>query len=122
MVKGVTDEALPRVCFCFALFVSPTLLAAQSPGATDFHTHCANCHAEDGSGKGRSTKMKMPDLRSKEVQALTDQELFETIAKGTKHREYPHAFLYTGMTKGQIESVVAFIRSLNSGRKEGKTR
>ncbi|MGB7847224.1 MAG: c-type cytochrome [Candidatus Acidiferrum sp.] len=112
---------LLRVCFCLTLFAFPAFLEAQTKGADEYHAHCARCHADDGSGKGHATRIKMQDLRSKEVQALTDQELFETIARGTKHKEYPHAFLYTGMTKEQIESVVAFIRGLKDSSKQGKT-
>ncbi len=88
-------------------------LAADSAGAAVYHSRCGSCHGEDGAGKNRTNaKMKPPDLRSKEIQSLTDQQLYDTIAYGAKHREYPHAFLYTGLTQKQIQSVVAFIRSL----------
>lgn len=46
---------------------------------------CASCHAADGSGntaKGRETKVR--DLRSEEVQKMTDAKLLEVILKGSK--------------------------------------
>ena len=44
---------------------------------------CAVCHAKDGSGntaKGRKVKAK--DLRSAEVQKMTDKELIDAVAHG----------------------------------------
>jgi mono/diheme cytochrome c family protein len=44
---------------------------------------CAVCHGKDGSGntaKGRKVKAK--DLRSAEVQKMTDKELLEAVGKG----------------------------------------
>ena len=62
--------------------------------------------------------MKIQDLRSAEVQRLSDTELFDAIATGatTKSKEYPHAFLARGLTRSEIKSVVAFVRTLGKKR------
>ncbi len=101
------------VAFLALKLATGSVWAADSAGATVFRSRCMTCHGEDGAGKNRTnTKMHPANLRSKEVQALSDRELYETIAYGAKHHEYPHAFLYTGLTQKQIEAVVAFIRTL----------
>ena len=44
---------------------------------------CAVCHAKDGSGNtAKGKKVKAKDLRSPEVQKMTDAELTNAIAKG----------------------------------------
>lgn len=43
---------------------------------------------------------------------MSDAELYESIARGTKHREYPHAYEMRGLTKPQIQAMVAHIRTL----------
>ncbi|MFB3813118.1 MAG: cytochrome c [Terriglobales bacterium] len=86
--------------------------ASDGQGASVYRARCGNCHGADGTGKGRTNlKMKVPDLTSKQVQSQSDEQLYESIAQGKRHREYPHAFLYTGLTKQQIEAVVAFMRT-----------
>jgi len=62
------------------LFVASTALG---DGAVLFTQNCAPCHGKDGSGNtsvGRSMKAK--DLRSAEVQKLTDAEITKIIADG----------------------------------------
>ncbi len=56
--------------------------------------------------------MEAAALRSRAVQSLSDNELFETIAYGVKHRRYPHAFIGRGLTVKQIQEVMAYIRQL----------
>lgn len=44
---------------------------------------CAVCHAKDGSGNtAKGKKVKAKDLRSAEVQKMTDAELLDAVAKG----------------------------------------
>ncbi len=78
-----------------------------------FKAQCSSCHGMDGSGStpaGR--KLGVADLRSQQVQSLTDQKLFDTIAYGIKHKQYPHAFAKRGMTEKQIADLVVLIRKL----------
>ncbi|HTZ75877.1 MAG TPA: c-type cytochrome [Candidatus Aquilonibacter sp.] len=57
---------------------------AQQQTAEDVYLDkCAVCHAKDGSGntaKGRKVKAK--DLRSAEVQKMSDKDLLDAIANG----------------------------------------
>lgn len=89
-------------------------LAADSASAV-FKEKCSSCHAMDGAGKtpaGR--KMQVPDLHAKQFVEMSDQEMFETIGRGTKHRNYPHSFLYTGLNEQQVRELVSHIRSLQA--------
>ena len=88
--------------------------AAQS--AEQLYTEkCGNCHAADGSGHTpAASKMTMPDLRSKRVQQMSDEELYTATAEGTKHRSYPHAFLHTGLTEQQIRDLIKYIRTFGN--------
>ena len=56
--------------------------------------------------------MGLSDLRSPQVQRLSDDELFKTIAYGVKHKQYPHAFVKRGLTGEQITQLVSYLRKL----------
>jgi mono/diheme cytochrome c family protein len=97
----------------FAASILPSQAWADDAVVATYNSRCGNCHAANGSGKTPAgVKMSIPDLRSKEVQGLSNAQLYETIAKGTKHKNYPHAFLYTGLNDNQITGLVAHIRKL----------
>ncbi len=50
---------------------------------TLYNQKCASCHGTDGSGKtAMGTKLNLKDLRSKEVQGMTDAKLLEVTSKG----------------------------------------
>ena len=55
-------------------------------------------------------KVGAADLRSQEVQAMSDEEMFNTIAYGFKHKKYPHAFARRGLTVSQVSDLVGYIR------------
>ena len=40
--------------------------------------------------------------------------LYNSIAEGTQHKEYPPAFLHTGLTQEQIQGLVKYIRALSA--------
>ena len=88
------------------------VFAQDDRGTALFNKNCAPCHSSDGRAKTPAAK-KMPvaNLRSKDVQGLSDREMFDTIAYGTKHKEYPHAFLYHGLTEDDIHAIVRHIRT-----------
>ncbi|MFI5096033.1 MAG: c-type cytochrome [Candidatus Acidiferrales bacterium] len=84
---------------------------------------CANCHAKDGSGHTSVTsKLDVPDLRSKRIVEMSDTDIYNSIAHGTQHKEYPHAFLHIGMTEEQIQGLVKHIRVLQRGAQQGTPR
>jgi len=86
------------------------ILAAQkpSPGAATFKTNCAACHGPDGSSDTPTGKsMNAPDLRSPEVQKLSDTEIATVISDG-KNAMPP----FKNLPKDQITSLVKYIRGL----------
>jgi len=84
---------------------------------------CANCHAKDGSGRtNASSKLTVPDLRSKRIVEMSDGDIYDSIAHGTQHKEYPHAFLHIGMTEEQIQGLVKYIRVLQRNSQQGSTK
>jgi len=86
---------------------------AIAQSAELYKEHCSACHGTDGSGSTTAgKKMGLSDLRSVEVQKLSDQELFKTIAYGLKHKQYPHAFVKRGVSEKQVTELIAYLRSL----------
>jgi len=86
---------------------------AQQDAAANFKRKCASCHSDDGSGKTVvSKKVNVPDLRSKEIRSMSDDNLYEMIATGAKPREYPHAFLCKGLKESEISDIVQYIKTL----------
>lgn len=102
----------------FALAIATVVLTVTASLAADsasalYKNKCSSCHGVDGAGKtAAGKKMQTPDLRSKQIVEMSDQEMFETIGRGTKHRNYPHSFLYTGLNEQQVRSLVTHIRQL----------
>ena len=95
-----------------ALMLSGNYALAQDSEAL-YAQKCANCHAKDGSGHtGATSKLAVPDLRAKRIVEMSDTDLYNSIAHGTQHKEYPHAFLHTGMTQEQVEGLAKYIRAL----------
>jgi len=90
-----------------ALVVFLTL--ASTPLAADYKTNCALCHGPDGSGKTPTGKaLKVKDLGSPEVQALTDAQLSTVIANG-KGKMPPFK---AKLNEARIAGLVTFIRTL----------
>jgi mono/diheme cytochrome c family protein len=74
------------LAFSLAMSLGGALRAAPAPqkSVQDVYLDkCSVCHAKDGSGntaKGRKVKAK--DLRSAEIQKLTDAELIKDVGQG----------------------------------------
>jgi len=90
-----------------ALMLVPSFSFAADDAAKVFDTKCAVCHGKDGAGKLKGT----PDFRSAEVQKLSDQQLFDIVAKGKNGKE-SHAFSKKGVDDKTIKELVSYIRSL----------
>ena len=89
---------------------------AQEPPAP-YEKYCINCHGVDGKADtAAGKKMKLPALGSDEVQKLTDEQMYDTIANGTSHKQYPHAFAKKGVSGLEIREIIKFIRSLKTGK------
>jgi mono/diheme cytochrome c family protein len=109
LLQATTLGMLIVLCLCGM----PRRAFAQQDAAANYKEKCASCHSDDGSGRSAvPKKMNVPDLRSREIRSMSDDKLYETIARGTKHREYPHAFLYTGLKESELRDIVKYIRAM----------
>ena len=89
------------------LFAVALPMAAFADGAATYKTKCAPCHGPDGSGQTPVGKnLKVRDLRSPEVQKLTDAEITKVLADGKG--KMPASKL----SAGDMKAVVGFIRTL----------
>ena len=88
--------------------------AVAQNGADIFNSNCAACHGRDASSRTAAAQKlgKLPDLRSKRVQAKTDDELLESIGQGKDHVLYPHIFYAKGLTAADIKAVIKHLRTL----------
>ena len=84
--------------------------AADAPGASGIYkAKCASCHGPDGAGQTPAGKaMKVRDLRSAEVQKLSDSDLQKAISDG-KGKMPPYK---SKLSVADISSLVAYIRGL----------
>jgi mono/diheme cytochrome c family protein len=83
--------------------------AQASPGKATFNSKCAVCHGADGSGNTATGKnLKLRDLRSADVQKMSDADLTNLISKGKG--KMPGYQTILGSEK--IGQVVAYIREL----------
>ena len=100
----------------------PAEAQATSPAPNELYSQkCATCHAADGRGHtDAASKMKVPDLRSKSVQQLSDDYLYAATAEGKNHKAYPHAFLHRGLTEDQIRDLIKYIRTFANNQKSSR--
>ena len=96
------------------LLASNATLMAQaagkpSSGADIFNTKCTLCHAADGSGSTPLGKqLQAADLRSKDVQKLSDAEMRRIIHDGQANMP-PFA---DDLNNEEISQVIRYIRAL----------
>jgi len=85
------------------------IIAAADDAATIYKTKCAVCHSADGSGSTAQGKaLKVRDLRSAEVQKMTDAQMGSVISKG-KNKMPAFGKNYS---EEQIKQLVAYIREM----------
>jgi len=87
-----------------------------SEGMEHYADHCANCHANNGSGDtmyGRGLNPRPPDLRLAATQSKSDGELYSIIQNGVRMSGMPSFGEPGGHDHGSWE-LVAFIRHLPS--------
>ena len=95
-------------CLAF-LSNSSAFSAPASSGADTFKAKCAMCHGPDGAGSTpMGQRFKIRDLRSPDVQKLTDSELTAIIANGKP----PMPAYGKTLTVADIGQLVAYIRSI----------
>ena len=96
-----------------ALCVIALPAMAQDDGAALFAAKCAACHGKTGAGDTAIAKAKkIPSLASTEVQGQTDAQLTDMIASGGPDKVKGHDYKAKGLTDAQIQSLVAFVRTL----------
>ena len=106
---------IKRTIFLAAVAVLTVLVVFQDNGAAStaddtYMDKCSVCHGPDGAGQtAKGKKLKVKDLRSPDVQKLTDAQLSEVISKG---KGADMAGYEKELDKATIQQVVAYIRDL----------
>ncbi len=101
----------PFLIICPLILVFSACSSAES-GQEIFKRRCAGCHGANGAGDTTIGKhLKLRDLRSPEVQKLSDEDLAQIISKGQPGKM--PAF-ESKLTNEQIGKVMKFIRSLKN--------
>ena len=90
--------------------VAHSQTAASTDAASTFKSKCAVCHGADGAGTALGTRLKAPDLRSKEVQDKTPAALTQVITAGKNNMP---AF-GNRLDKDQIQKLVEYIHTLHA--------
>jgi cytochrome c6 len=92
----------------FGRVATATAAAADDAGKTTFEANCSICHGEDGSGDTPiGMSLQIPDLRSDEVQKLSDAELIGIVTNGKD----PMPSFKDKLTADEIKGVVAYVRT-----------
>ncbi|MGA2813196.1 MAG: cytochrome c [Candidatus Acidiferrum sp.] len=93
----------------FVILALPTSLRAQSDGGKLFSSNCVLCHAADGSGSSPTGKaLKAKDLKSDEVQKVSDTDITAVITNGKGKMP---AF-GKKLKAEDIQALVVYVRSL----------
>jgi mono/diheme cytochrome c family protein len=101
----------PTACVVIVVLLYCGLAVALDPPPA-YTKHCAACHAADGSGRVSSAIGKIPDLRSKAIVSLSDEELFNAIARGNVHKSYAHSFLHQGVSESELQGIARYVRAI----------
>lgn len=88
----------------------PAPAPQRGSGKLLFERHCALCHGIDGSG-GRG-----PSLRRRKLVRGADKEALESLIENGIPPEMPDAWF---LSKGEIASVAAYVRTLSNAPPEG---
>jgi mono/diheme cytochrome c family protein len=93
----------------FAAVAATAQAADAKAGQAVYDKSCKSCHGADGTPNAAVAKMmkvEMKDLKSPEIQAMSDDDLKKVITDG-KGKMKPIA-----SASGAADNVVAYIRSL----------
>ena len=96
---------------------SDAIGSLRKNGSDIFRNRCTVCHGVDGSGNTElGKKLQTPDLRSDEVQKLSDDELLEIITHG---KGAMPAFKKK-LSPDSIQQVIIHLRNLRKEAKKAK--
>lgn len=101
-------KPLPLALLTAFLFVlaMPAMAGGTDDPAAVFKSKCVMCHGADGAGQTpMGKKMKLRDLRSAEVQKLTDKALTALIADGKGKMPAYKSKLSATEIAGQVELI-----------------
>jgi mono/diheme cytochrome c family protein/DNA uptake protein ComE-like DNA-binding protein len=96
----------------WVVLVTTSTISAQDVGST-YAANCANCHGADGRGNtalGRT--LKLHDLRSPEVQRLSEDELVVILSKGADRGRMPGFEKKLGADT--VHRLVAYVREIDA--------
>jgi cytochrome c oxidase cbb3-type subunit III len=102
LVSALASGALPRTLCSQTLGSAPPDLAAAK---VIFESRCALCHGIDGGGR------RGPSLRRTKLVHATDDEALRSVIENGIPPEMPEAWY---LTKSEVASVAAFVRSLGN--------
>jgi quinoprotein glucose dehydrogenase len=116
-ISALLTKGFPKaVILVAAALAAATLVFATNSrssskteaAATSYRASCTACHGSDGAGTPIGERMKVPDLRSPQVQNQPDSTLSRVIGEGKGNMP---AFGHS-LDNAQIESLVGFVRQL----------
>ena len=115
-IREMQENSAPLVFWWGARFLAAAVLAAATfsytawaAGEDTYKAKCAGCHGPDGAGATPlGKKFKLRDLRSGDVQNLSDAELQNIIAKGKP----PMPAFEKTLDAVKIQELVSYIRSI----------
>ena len=98
----------PSVFLGLAITLLPCVSVHADDSASVYKAKCVACHGADGSGTAVGTKLGAHDLRSADVQKMSDAQFTEIIANGkNKMPAYGKS-----MKPDDVKALVAYIRTL----------
>ena len=112
LTERLLVSGLIITCVCALSFHEGLAVISANPqkGENIFRAKCAVCHGVDGAGEtANGRKLKVPDLRSDEVQSLTDEELIEVVTNGKKDMP-PLGKKYNS---DRIQQIIRYVRTLS---------
>ena len=95
-----------------ALSATAVSAADAKAGLAVYNTSCKSCHGPDGAGNpsvAKMMKVEMKDLKSPDVQSLSDADIKNIISAG-KGKMRP----ITAVSGGALDNVVAYVHSLKN--------
>ena len=105
---GLLGAGLGSAATAAATAMPARAAAADDAGKMTFEANCSVCHGEDGSGDTPiGMSLMIPDLRSDDVQKLSDAELIAIVTNGKD----PMPSFKDKLSADEIKGVIAYVRT-----------